>query len=92
MRHTLGNFRTTIRLLNDDITACKVLSGQELTRQRRRSTLTLRSQSHTDSVRKDVDTLENACSALVRKLDLLVRPADQRGFACFRGSTTERPR
>jgi hypothetical protein len=53
---------------------------------------TFRPQCHADSVGKDINTLENASSALVRELDFLVSTTGQSGLRGLGYSAAERPR
>ena len=55
------------------------------------SQLTFWSERNTNCIRKDVDALENARSALVRELDLLVCAPSKRWLRSLGCSTTERP-
>ena len=53
--------------------------------------ITFGAQSNADSICEDVNTFENAGSALVRKLDLLVSTTGQCGLSGLCHCTTERP-
>lgn len=53
---------------------------------------TFRSKRNTDSACKHVDAFEDACAALVRKLNFLVSTAGENGAGSLRRSTTERAR
>jgi hypothetical protein len=50
------------------------------------------SKRNTDSICKHVDAFEDACAALVRKLNFLVSTAGENGAGSLRRSTTERAR
>lgn len=86
---TLGNFGTPERLLNNDIATCVLVSTE--VRRIVSSILTLGAQCDADSVRQNINTFENAGSALVRKLDLLMRASGERGLLSLGSGTTERP-
>ena len=64
---------------------------KRITRARKRKQ-TFWSKRNTDSVCKHVDAFEDACAALVRKLNFLVSAAGENGAGSLRRSTAERAR
>ena len=79
---TLSDLRAAERLLDDDVATCKRMRCQSPTHptHQRNSARTLRPEGNANSVREDVDALEDARAALVGELDLLVRAALERGL------------
>jgi hypothetical protein len=90
---TLGDFRTTVRLFNDNIpTYARHVSKLRDNYKVRGKKQTFWSKRNTDSVCKHVNTFKNARAALVGKPNFFVSAASENSAGSLCRSTTERAR